>query len=377
MGTKKKGSHIVWPANTIGGEKRTKEKILHIVEQLEAGNELTPSERKGVKGRSLLLDIENFDLVSQVPTEYMHLSSLGVVKRLLELCFSVGENRQRATKRALTSPDQFNEKMKNIKIFKESNRRIRKMDLAVFKAQELRNTLIFFFPIVTQCLVKYEKEVKTWEVLAFMIRACILPEVEYENVNFNSIQYCQNAFYTTYENVFGTQNCTYSIHVLSSHLPDMRALGPLTETSAYRFEAFYGELRRAFQPGTVSVVKQMFQSVLLKRLLSKHVCNEKIYLREKDTAMECNSMIYVYENNTHVIYKIKSIDGDNLLCNQMGNHDANFQSSHMLNWSSVGVYRRGGMSSVDVTVKRDQVAGKVLKVDKYFVTCPVNILREK
>ena len=373
----KKHSHIVWPASTMNCEPRTKEKIVDICEQIEAGNELTPAQAKGIKGRSLLLNIEYFDFVGAVPTEYMHLVSLGSVKRLLELCFSVGENRSRIIKRPLTHPDIFNELMKDIKMFKEFARRARNLDLSVLKAQELRNLLIFFFPIITKCLDKNEKEIKVWEMFAFMIRACILPENEFQSVNVNQITYCQKHFYQSYEQLYGPKNCTYSIHVVSSHLQQMRSLGPLTETSAFCFESFYAELRRSFQPGTTSVVKQMFQSVFLKRQLCKHVCEEKIYLREKDTAMESNCLIYVYENNKHVIYKIKTIDNENLICNQLGNLEVEFTNTPMLNWSSVGVYRKGGLSSVDVNISRNAVAGKVIKVDKYLITCPNNILREK
>ena len=368
--------HIVWPSSTNNGQLRTKEDILEIVQKIEDGDDLSPNEKKGIKGRSELLDIEHFDFVLGLPTEYMHLVPLGVVKRLLELCFSVGENRQRIIKTPLASPDLFHELMKNIKVVHEFSRRVRKLDLAVLKAQELRNILIFFFPIINQCLERKEKEIKLWEMLAFMVRACILPENEYNNVNVNLIKFCQTSFYSMYQQIFGNRNCSYSIHTFSSHLMQMRALGPLTETSAFSFEAFYSELRRAFVPGTTSVVKQMMQTVLLKRLLSNHVCKESIFLRAKDTALECNSLIYVYENNTHVIYKIKSIENDSLTCNQLGNHEIEFMCNN-LKWSSVGVYRKGGLSPVDVIVNRDQVAGKVIKVDKYLLTCPNNILREK
>ena len=370
-------SHVVWPASTFNGEPRTKDKILDIVAEIEAGNELDQSQRKGIKGRSPLLEIDYFDFVGSVPTEYMHLVSLGGVKRLLELCFSVGEKRTRVTKRPLTSPDVFNELMKIIKVTKEFSRRARKLDFAVLKAQELRNILILFFPLITKCLQGSEKEIKVWEMFAFMVRACILPEIEFQQVNVNQINYCQKNFYALYEQLYGTKNCTYSIHVISSHMQNMRSLGPLTETSAFIFESFYAEIRRAFQPGTVSVVKQMFQTVLLRRTLSNHVCEEKIYLRVKSTPLECNSLIYVYENNTHVVYEIQSIENDILTCHQLGNLQIDLQCTNMLDWSTVGVYRKGGLSSVDVIVHRDQVAGKVLKVDNYLITCPNSILREK
>ena len=222
-----------------------------------------------------------------------------------------------------------------------------------------------------------EKEVKLWEMLSFMVRACILPEIEYSNVNPNNINYCQNNVYILYNQLYGAENCTYSVHVSCSHLLKMREQGPLTETSAFKFEAFYAELRNSFQPGTTSVLKQMFQNVLLKRMLSHHVCQETIYYSEKDTALECNSLIYVYENNAHVMYKIQSVQENVFICNQLGNHPVTFPCTTMLNWSSVGVYRKGGLSSIEVNVQKNEVAGKVIKVNNYLITCPVNILREK
>ena len=361
----------------MNGELRTKEKVIEIVEKIESGDAMSASEKKRIKGRSLMLSLDYFDYVHSIQTEYMHLVSLGVVKRLLELTFSVGETRYRNTKRPLTLPHEFNELIKNTKFFKEFSRRARKLDLSVMKAQELRNVLLFFFPFITQCLVGHDKEIKLWEMLAFMVRACVLPEEEFEAVNVNSIKYCQRPIYHMYQQLFGERNCTYSVHVLFSHILQMRTQGPLTETSAYRFESFYAELRNSFQPGTVSGIKQMMQTVLLKRILSKHICCENIYLKVKDTPLESNSLIYVYESNVHVIYKIKSIEEDNLICNQLGNHEAEFPNSSMLNWSTVGVYRKGGLSSIDVTVPRKNVAGKVLKVGKNLITCSSNILREK
>ena len=139
--------HIVWPANTMNGELRTKEKTVQIVEEIEAGHNLTPAEKKGIKGRSPLLDLDYFDYVIHIPTEYMHLVPLGVVKRLIELCFNVGESRPRVKKRPLTSTSLFNECMKAVKMFREFSRRARKLDLSVMKAQELRNIILFFLQL--------------------------------------------------------------------------------------------------------------------------------------------------------------------------------------------------------------------------------------
>ena len=76
-------NHPVWPHTTMNAPKRTKEDIIEIVNLLEQEDrpEMTADDVKGVVGRSLLLDLPDFDFVLAVPAEYMHLGCLGVVKR--------------------------------------------------------------------------------------------------------------------------------------------------------------------------------------------------------------------------------------------------------------------------------------------------------
>lgn len=238
----------VWPSSTANQELRTKEKILDIVyliqeNQLNEESEpLTREDVKGVVGKSLLLDIESYDFVTMTIAEYMHLVCLGVVKRLTELTFNVGLNRTRITKRKLSSTKEFNSLMAATKMVFEFSRRSRDLDFAVYKAEEFRNLLLFFFPHVLQCLEKSAKERSVWLYLVFMVRACVLPDNEYFNVSANEISIACKKFYHLYERLFGALNCSYNTHVLPSHLPQIRALGPLTETSAFKFESFYGEI---------------------------------------------------------------------------------------------------------------------------------------
>lgn len=128
---------------------RTKAEILSIVAKIESGDPImSPDELKGIVSRSLLLDIENFHCVFDLPGEYMHGTCLGLIKRLTELTFAVGENRYRVTKRKLTPPSKFNELMSKIKVTHEFPRRIRELDFAVMKAVEFRNLSLFYFPII-------------------------------------------------------------------------------------------------------------------------------------------------------------------------------------------------------------------------------------
>lgn len=373
----------VWPSSTANKEPRTKEKILDILELInehentEYTDPLTKDDVKGIKGRSLLLDWDSFDFVIQLPTEYMHLVCLGVTKRLTELTFNVGTNRTRITNRKLSSTKDFNYLMSLTKVVFEFSRRSRDLDFAVYKAEEFRNLALFFFPHVLECLEPNAKERELWLYLAFMIRACILPDKEFFNVNVSQITAACHKFYKLFESLFGASNCTYSIHVLCCHLLQIRQLGPLTESSAFKFESFYGELRNSFTPGTPATLKQMFENVLLKRSLAHHSCEKSIELSNYETSQQCNSLVYTFTDDRVQMYKIVDLVDETVVCNPQGKFNCTFKNVRDLSWSSVGVFQKGPISKEIVKVPQHMIAGKVLKVGSYLITCPDNVLKEK
>lgn len=376
---------IVWPSSTANQELRTKEKIVDIVrlidnqenEDNEDSDPLTREQLKGVVGHSVLLDIEYLDFVNDIPPEYMHLGCLGVVKRLTELTFNVGLVRSRITKRKLSSTKLFNELMSQTKSLYEFSRRSRDLDFSVYKAEEFLNLVLFYFPHVITCIEEDAKERELWLYLAFMIRACVIPDSEYFNLSSAHIVNSCNKFYKLYEKLFGATNCTYSTHVLCSHLLQIRQLGPLTETSAFKFESFYGEIRNSYVPGTPSTLKQIFENIILKRTLANHACEKSIYLSNYDTALQCNSLVYTYENDNYKMFKVIDEDGDNVLCNQQGTFVCEFNETPELCWSSVGVFKKGAASKELLKVPHKSIAGKVLKVGEFLITCPENVLKEK
>ena len=369
-----KTTQIVWPSECTG-PKRTIQDIRECVGNIT--NDI--KHVKGILGPSPLLDFQNFDFIYGIPTEYLHSVCIGLVKRLLELCFTIGDNRSRITTRKLSSTLKFNAKMTTIKVPREFSRRCRKLDFAVMKAQELRNIVLFFFPLIINLIEENAKERHVWLALSFCIRACILPENEYSSLLLSPIiTKTMSIFYTYYESLFGPHNCTYTVHVITNHLLDMRIHGPLTETSAFDFETFYGELRRSFTPGTTNPLKQIFQQVMLKRLLRPHVCNNKIYYSKKETPLESNSMIYVYENNQHSMHKIVDIgNSGKLICVKQGRYHVSFPELPNLPWSSVGVYKKGPLTNKQKLIEPSEVHGKVLNVADFLITCPINILHEK
>lgn len=155
----KKKSHILWPFSTMKSINRTRNSLLEIAEKLENNELLSIDESKGVLGRSLLFNVPDFNFIYDMPAEYMHLSYLGVIKRMVELTFDVGVKRTRITKRKLSNTKLFNQLMLCTKVPREFPRRARILDFCVYKAQEFRNIVLFFFPIVLECIEPNSKEI--------------------------------------------------------------------------------------------------------------------------------------------------------------------------------------------------------------------------
>lgn len=212
-----------------------------------------------------------------------------------------------------------------------------------------------------------------------MVRSCTVPSQEFSVIDLDKIEAASIEFYELYEKLFGPGNCTYNTHVFVSHLIDMRAHGPLTDTSAFVFESFYGEMRHAFTPGTQSQLKQIFQKKLIKRSLSYHCCENSVHYAAQDSPVECNSLVYCYERNVHKMYKIVEVRKNTLLCHKQGKFETNFKetSNLHLNWSHVGVYKKGSVMDTAVELQKSQICGKVLNVGEYLITCPNNVLKEK
>lgn len=374
---KQKKSNIVWPKSSANGPLRTREEYLDIIENIENDQPLTNDEAKGVVGRSILFDLPYFDFIRDITVDYLHCACLGVIKKAVELTFRVGEVRPRITKRPLSSPLLFNRQIHGVKVPRESNRRIRELDFAVYKGQEYRNLLLFFFPLILNCIEEGEKERDMWLYLSYMIKSCVLSSEEFSQVPRDVIEFCTESFYALYEDLFGVRNCTYNNHVLSSHLLQMHCDGPLTSTSAFCFESFYGELRQAFVPGTTSTLKQIMSNIYMKRAIAPHKCVQNIYFSAKDTPRECNSLIYTYENNQYKLYKICNIDGKDFDCQEISALPCTFPETPTLNWSLVGVFKEGETLTEIKTIQKSSVKGKLVSVDGYMITCPNNVLREK
>lgn len=379
----KNKKQLAWPYSTRKGTLRTVDLIKYLVNKIETTPDLDKQEKKGFKGKSHFLYLENFHFIYSIPAEYMHSGCLGTVKRLLELTFSGGEKRETPSKRKLCDPEIFNRLIKKIQVIREFSRRCRNLDFGVLKAQEYRNFILFFFVIIIDCIGdKYPNEQKVWLYLAFMLRACVIPNTEFDEIELIHVKNASQKFYYLFQKCFGQKNCSYSIHIIGSHLLRIRGDEPLTDRSAFRFESFYSEMKNLFKPGTNSSVKQVLQNTMMKRTLESHYCTKPIKYscqKKPNHGMENNSMIYVLnDKNEHEIFNIIEMDEQNSFkCTKQGKYEYRSNLTPEINWSSVGVYEAGPSSEVVKTIKKKEIHGKVLKVNNFLITCPINVLNEQ
>ena len=377
----KRRGHLVWPySSTANGPLRTIVKIMTIVDEIESGREMTRDECKGFYGCSHLLHQPNFNLIQNLPAEYMHSGCLGAVKRMLELTFNIGENRERTTNRKLSEVSEFNAKIASILVCRESSRRIRHLDFGVMKAQEFRNIILHYFHIVADCIQDgFQKEKKIWFQLAYIMRACTISNKEFYKINDEVIINTGLSFYKNFQAVYDKKNCTYSIHLIGTHINVIRGKDPLTARSAFKFENFYSEMKNLFQPGTRATSKQILENTFMKRCLENHNCEKSIFFdTEKKRGRENNSLIYYIENGDYKFFNIiNKIDENNFMCIPQGKFPYRNELVKELKWEKVGVFKVGPYSTDEILVKREKIEGKVLKVNDLFLTCPNNVLREQ
>lgn len=387
-----KKTQLVWPYETRKGKLRTINSIRDIADRIdENGGPLHRDEAKGITGRSLFLDQPRFNLICDCPAEYMHSTCLGLVKRVVELTFKVGETRERITKRKLSDPHLFNLYISVVQVPRECGRRCRNLDFSVYKAQEFRNIVLFMFPLVIKCIEpKFTDEIKLWYYLAYMVRACVLPNSEFRTLPNRLVSNACDNFYRLFEKLYGPKNCSYSVHVVPSHLLLIRGNQPLTFKSAFKFESFFAEMKQMYVPGTISTTKQVLQNCYMKRSLEHHKCEKTIFYDCKKKpvegkpflpGLENNYMIYVTdENNFHHFYQIIDRDPDNsdlFICIKQGKFPFKTPLITNLDWGQVGVYKLGPTSEEEhCLIAQHEISGKVMKVDNLLITFPLNVLRE-
>ncbi len=364
-------SHI----DSRNANERTLRSVEKVVGKIEEGIVLSEEKKKGVKERSPLSCIPGFNYLLHVPAERMHLLDLGVIRKMISLMYKFTTLRKGALKRSSfkhrSTLKELNDIVTKVRLLSDFSRRARPLDKGSWKAQEYRNLVMCMFPAVAQTCPSKCKEV--WLYTAYIYRALILPEELFSwSENRDDVAAMLRHWYALFESTFGLPNCSYNVHTLS-HALLVRELGPLTETSAFRFEDQYQTLKEAFVSGTMSTGLQAMENLYLG-LRQDHRCRKSVNLMGRKTSKVNDRVVYLKSK------KVVEISGvyDTFAEGKVIETEPGLHLLPGRDFNSVLSFRldQSGHSRADVTFSLRDIVGKCVECCGIISVIPTNVLRE-
>jgi len=370
------GTRIFKFDESKNAELRTHAKTMVILQKIESGEiQLRSNEAKGMKFKTIFTQLDNFDVIHHIPSDYMHFAVLGVVKEMVNLTFDFGSNVKNCQR--LIQATIFNDEMLDTKTLSDFSRKVRPLFIGM-KAIEYRNLALIYFPYVLENLPQTNyADKQMWACMVFVLRACVLPEDLYDfETNMDHVKRLNEKFLTLHEIVFGDIKSTYNYHQWY-HMPDYRSLhGPLTEFSAFPFESSYAQLVNAFCAGTASTGKQILEGLFTK-LTKKHDCERRIKFGKISTRSR-DDLVYTKDFEFYRI--IKSTDGTrDHQCVRLITQGYKAPGCDALHipFEEVGVFEFiEEDESEECIINESQLWGKAVHVSNVLVAVPFNIARE-
>ena len=211
---------------------------------------------KGFKGKSELIKLQNYNIVSGTVPDYMHGVLLGNTKLLLNKWFSQSESQKEyfIGKHIKT----ISKRMNNIKPPINIERLPRDLEKHYqhFKATELQSWLLYYsIPCVKGFLGD-----EYMDNLVYLAEAIyILLGDEITPSSLEKVVDLLDQFYSSFQRLYGDGSCGLNIHNTSLHLPQyVKLWGPIWCWSCFPFEDANAMLLQAVH-GTGSVLKQVMK----------------------------------------------------------------------------------------------------------------------
>ena len=300
----------------------------------------------------------------------------GVARALFRATFNIGKKNymNAGTSEMLRN---LNTSLSATRLPGEFSHRSRTVKLGVTKAAEWRTLFVLLFPLVMSALTGKPKCQRLWLLGAFLVRASLLPDLEYLTLDAGvDLQDLHLKWYQMYQRVFNVNKLSYNIHMFL-HLPLIRRGGPLTGMSAFCFESSYATLRRSFTPGTTSTGQQALLNYL-GRLDKTHVCERTIWFHKKTTRMRDDKYVMYMEKPMRLLAQIDRHSYKAVELKVKPYKNSLYPS---LPWEDVGVYRVLRQLPTVTIVDTRQVTAKLVLLrppgkNRLLVTASLDLLRE-
>jgi hypothetical protein len=191
-------------------------------------------------GETVLLEIPNFDIVRNIPLDYMHLVCLGVVRKLLYM-WLFGNIKVRLQSRKVEAISSHLENILKSYMPFEFVRKPRSLSFVkLWKATEFRNLLLYTGPIAFKDFLR--KDLYN-NFLTIHVAIRILCCSQFQHL-MNYAQELLEYFVTTFILLYGVENVSHNVHELIHLVQDANKFGALDNFSAFKYENYMQTLKR-------------------------------------------------------------------------------------------------------------------------------------
>lgn len=190
-------------------------------------------------GTSIIEKIPNFDLINNIPLDYMHLVCLGVTRRLLYL-WLFGDKQFCLENRKCQSISSNLEDILKVNVPCEFARKPRSLTyVKLWKATEYRELLLYTGFIAF-------KNFLCSDIYDHFVTLHVAIRILCSN-NSDLFNYCQELlehFVTSFALIYGKHNVSHNVHGLVHLVKDAKKFGSLDNFSAFKYENFLQTLKK-------------------------------------------------------------------------------------------------------------------------------------
>ena len=321
----------------------------------------------GMRDRTPLFDLPDFDVIQQIPIDEMHNIFLGVVRKLMHRTFQTGES-SRGQKEPRMALAKFNSWYGRCKVPTEQTRKTREFS-SFWKASEYRCLILMHFPVMLITLQSHPSSRKKilmdiWASLMFVV---LYVHGEVRDNLVPVVRQAMDVFKHSYTDYFGPSSLNLNCH-LFSHLVDVHEeLGDLNRVSAIASESLYQTFLKCFKAGTRTVSAQAMSNVYLKYQLT-HACQRQLRHTTEENFRTQDNYIFTEQ---YRVYRVITVNETTLLCHEVIGNPFVYRSSNgtRLSFTDFGTFK-GPFSENDcaVNIPVDCLRGKAL-INKHYCVC--------
>jgi len=192
---------------------------------------------------SIITKIPNLDITKSFILDYMHLTNLGIMRKMISFWVLKGPLNVRLSGRMtneITSrllnvrssmPCEFSRKPREIQSFLQ------------WKATEFRLFLVYLGPFVLKNILSHDCYVNFMSLNVAMIILLSPNKSEFTEYAQQLIEY----FVMTFDQIYGNYNVSHNVHGLLHLITDYHNFGPLDQCSCYPFENYMKVLKSALR----------------------------------------------------------------------------------------------------------------------------------